>query len=120
MQPKFGDRIKELRLERKLGLRQFAKKVDISATYMSRLERGLDPPPSVEVILEMAGVLRVAPEPLLVLAKTTPPVWKEAFLKHSHLATKVAEFMRTVKETKLSEEDWDRLIKEVKDMGGKK
>ena len=41
----FGTTIKELRTQKKLGLRQFAQKIGISATYVSKMERGLDPPP---------------------------------------------------------------------------
>jgi len=107
-------------LNKSLGLRQFAKMAGISATYLSRLERDLDPPPSAAKIIKMAEVLHERQDPLLALAHSAPPVLQEAFLKHSRLATKVADFMRTVKEANLSAEDWDRLIKEVKNIGGKK
>ncbi|MBK6918537.1 MAG: helix-turn-helix transcriptional regulator [Deltaproteobacteria bacterium] len=38
MKERFGERIRRLRTEQKLGLREFATKVGISPTYLSRIE----------------------------------------------------------------------------------
>jgi hypothetical protein len=40
MQESFGQRVRRLREERKIGLREAAAKVGISPTYLSRVERG--------------------------------------------------------------------------------
>lgn len=54
---KFGDKIKELREEAGLSQRQLAFKLDITPTYMSKIERGEFNPPSEEVIKNMALIL---------------------------------------------------------------
>ncbi|MGH6960390.1 MAG: helix-turn-helix domain-containing protein [Dongiaceae bacterium] len=53
-----GRRIRRLRQQRKLGLRQTAARVGISAAYLSRIERDSEQsPPAERVIRTLAGVL---------------------------------------------------------------
>jgi transcriptional regulator with XRE-family HTH domain len=52
---RFGERIRRKRTEQKLGLREFATKVGISPTYLSRIETSEEKaPPAEEVIRKMA------------------------------------------------------------------
>ena len=110
----FGERIKELRVKKGFGLREFAKKVGISATYLSKMERDKDPPPAEGKIIKMAGLLGADQNELLALAKKLPPQFKEAFMKNPTYTRKIPEFLRTVAETELTDDDWERLIKKVK------
>jgi HTH-type transcriptional regulator, competence development regulator len=53
----FGKYIENLRIERGLSQRKFATMVGITATYMSKIERGEFKAPSEEVIKRMAKLL---------------------------------------------------------------
>lgn len=53
-----GQRIKRMRTERKLGLRQTARNVGISAAYLSRVENGKEPAiPAEETLRRIAQVI---------------------------------------------------------------
>jgi len=111
----FGDKIRKLRVDgRNLGLREFAGKIGLSPTYLSKMERGMDPPPSPEKIMKMARELSCDENMLLALAKKLPPDFKEAFTKSKVYTKKVPEFLRTATEANLTAADWDRLIHELK------
>jgi transcriptional regulator with XRE-family HTH domain len=56
-QNEFGILIKKLREEKDMSQRQFAIKLDITPTYMSKIERGEFAPPSEAVIKNMAQIL---------------------------------------------------------------
>ncbi|HIC96338.1 TPA: helix-turn-helix domain-containing protein [Candidatus Bipolaricaulota bacterium] len=60
----FGRRLRELRRERGLGLRELARRAGIDHTRLSKIERGLRPPPEPVLILKLAQALEVEPLPL--------------------------------------------------------
>lgn len=64
----FGSRIRELRKEKGISLRDFADMVGIDFTYLSKIENGKVDPPSEEKIKIMASQLGVEAEVLLGLA----------------------------------------------------
>lgn len=68
---KFGETIRDLRVAQQLELRETAHLVGIAPVYLSRLERGKEPPPSEEVIRSLARVLAADPDVLLRLRPTT-------------------------------------------------
>lgn len=70
---KFGAFIRERRLEKKLGLREFAKKINVSATYISRIESGACSSPSEKRIIEMAKVLGGDPDFYLAMGDKINP-----------------------------------------------
>ena len=53
----FGSSLRKLREQAGLSQRQLASKAGISFTYLSKIENGVMPPPSEEVILKLAEVL---------------------------------------------------------------
>lgn len=53
----FGQRLRELRMERKMLQNSFAELCGISSAYLSDIERGKRNPPGHEVILEWAALL---------------------------------------------------------------
>ncbi len=65
---KFGDVIRELREAKDYSQRQFAIALDITPTYMSKIERGEFPPPSEEVIKKMSRLLGCDTDELLAHA----------------------------------------------------
>jgi len=53
----FGKKIKKLREEKEYSQRQFAIALDVTPTYLSKIERGEFPAPSEEVIKKMSHLL---------------------------------------------------------------
>ena len=64
----FGQRVRALREQAGISQRQFAFALDITPTYMSKIERGEFPPPSEAVIKNMANMLKVDCDELLAYA----------------------------------------------------
>lgn len=67
MKQTFGAYIRETRLHRGLGLREFASLVGLSAPFISNMERGLTAPPSEPKIKLIANILEKNPDELLAL-----------------------------------------------------
>jgi len=60
-----------IRTEAGVGLRALARAIDVSSTYLSRVENGRDPPPTADRLRAIAGVLDVPPDVLVELAGRT-------------------------------------------------
>jgi XRE family transcriptional regulator, master regulator for biofilm formation len=54
-----GDRVKKLRLEKKLSLSELALKAGVAKSYLSSLERNLQTNPSIQFLEKIAAVLGV-------------------------------------------------------------
>ena len=74
---KFGRLIQRLRIDKKLSLRKLAKESKISPTYLSYIERGIQGPPSQDVVKRLAGALECDVDPLMSEAGyVDEDVWK--------------------------------------------
>jgi len=69
---KFGAKLRELRKEAGLTLRELAEKVNVNFTYLSKIENGALPPPSEKVIRQLAETLNADKDELLALAGIVP------------------------------------------------
>lgn len=69
----FGEILRDFRVKAGFGLRELARRVNISPGYLSDVENGRVPPPSEAVILEIASALNVEKSALLVSAKKVDP-----------------------------------------------
>ena len=87
----FGKEINRLRIKKKLGLREFARRANISATYAGRIEKAIDPPPSEKQIKKFAEVLDVDPDKLFGLADKVNPDYLLAMKKSANLPTLISE-----------------------------
>jgi HTH-type transcriptional regulator, competence development regulator len=65
---KFGAFIRRERESREIGLREMAKKVGVSPTYMSKVERDEFPPPAEDKVRAIANIIRCDVDELLALA----------------------------------------------------
>jgi len=65
----FGYKLRELRKAKGYGLREFARLLKKSPSYLSNIERGAVPPPSAEIVTQIATELDGDLEELLGLAK---------------------------------------------------
>ena len=62
MEKTFGQKIREYRITNtSLSLRKVAEKVDISPTYLSRIENDKEPPPSEDIIIRIAKIIQYIP-----------------------------------------------------------
>ena len=81
-----GKMIKKYRLENKLGLRQAAKILDISAPYLCRLDTGDEPhAPSERIIWKMAYIYKVEPQILFIAANKIPVEMKYYIIKNEEI-----------------------------------
>jgi len=68
----FGTRLRELRKHSGLTLRGLADMVNIDFTYLSKIESGAMPPPSIKVISQLAEALNTDKDGLVILAGKIP------------------------------------------------
>jgi HTH-type transcriptional regulator, competence development regulator len=92
----FGRKIRELREVQKaqdpsFSLRQFAQKIGISATFLSKVENGEVDPPSPENIKKIAELLGINSDELLALAGKVDPEVKGILTGKPEMA----DFLRT-------------------------
>lgn len=69
----FGQLLRVLRTESGLGLRELARRIGISPSYLSLVENGKMGPPSSERITQIAGILHVSPSVLMNIAGIVDP-----------------------------------------------
>lgn len=85
---RFGERIRELRKAKRLSLRQLAELVDVSHTYLSKVEnQKLDfgEYPSEALIYKLAAELEGDVRQLLLLAEKIPDDIKQMILRSPKL-----------------------------------
>ena len=68
----FGSNLKKLREQSGLSQRGLAEKVGVDVSYLSKIENGVMPPPSQELILRLADALGADKDELLTLAGKVP------------------------------------------------
>lgn len=64
--PVNGPRVRELRRARAWTLEDLAKRVDVGAPYLSRVERGEKPKPSERLIIRIARELGVGTDEIVI------------------------------------------------------
>jgi transcriptional regulator with XRE-family HTH domain len=116
---KFGERLREIRKSRNLTQRDLADKVatllkaedrrGFDFTYLSKIENGKTPPPSIPAIIQLAHVLETDADELIALAGKVPPDFGET-LKGSEAAR---TFYRSALNADLTEEDWKSLLNDL-------
>ena len=109
---RFGTVVRELREEKGFGLRQFAKMIGVSATYLSKIERDELPPPAEDRVKEIARLLDQDPDELLALAgKVASDL--SAIIRNQ--PRELAAFLRTARG--LSGQELERLTPQAKGKG---
>ena len=102
-----GDRIRRRRKELNQGLRATAKKIGISATFLSRVENNAEKAsPSEEVIRKLANVLDDDFDELMQLAGRVPKDVSEVIKSDPRMP----EFLRKAHEKNLSADDLMKLL----------
>ena len=93
-QQTFGSKLKELRLAAGIGLRELAKMIGKSPSYLSEIESGHVPPPSAEMIIDIAHALGGYKNELLAAASKMDPQLTD-YVAHQPEA---ADFLRKAQE----------------------
>ena len=60
-----GDRVKKIRVEKKMSITELAEKAGVAKSYLSSLERNIQVNPSIQFLEKIAGVLNVPLDSLL-------------------------------------------------------
>ena len=107
----FGARVRRLREERKITLRKFAEKAEISPTYLSKVERDEFPPPGEEAVRRIADILGEDPDELLALAGKVASDLPEIIQRQPRA---MATFLRAAKG--LSAQEIEKLTKQAQDI----
>ncbi|MCO5186036.1 MAG: helix-turn-helix domain-containing protein [Anaerolineae bacterium] len=105
----FGRTVRKIRLAQNRGLRETASDIGISPAYLSRIERGKEPPPAPTIIKELADVLMVEPEQLFRLAAVTDP----DILALLQTRPKVNDLVRLIMERDLSDAQIDSVSRAI-------
>ena len=103
----FGKKLRELRVNAEIGLRELARLIDKSPGYLSDVEHDNVPPPSEDVILKIAAALIVDKKELLIAARKMDPEISSYVAQEPE----AADFLRMAQEKKFDSDDWDTLTK---------
>ena len=101
----FGKKLRDLRVNSKIGLRELARLIDKSPGYLSDVEQSKVPPPSEDVILKIADVLQVDKNELLMAAKKMDPAISSYVIEKPE----AAKFFRRAIEKDYDDDDWEKL-----------
>jgi transcriptional regulator with XRE-family HTH domain len=105
---KFGAFIRRQREAREIGLREMAKKIGVSPTYLSKVERDEFTPPTEEKVRAIASIIECDPDELLALAGRVSSDIADIIKRHP---VELSALLRTT--NGLSGEDIARLAREA-------
>jgi len=91
---KFGAFVRQEREERNIGLREMAKMIGVSPTYISKVERDEFPPPAEDKVRKIAEILGIDVDELLALAGKVSSDLSDLIRKHPR---EMAALLRTTK-----------------------
>jgi transcriptional regulator with XRE-family HTH domain len=111
----FGEYVRQRREERRVqdprySVRGLAARIDVEPSYLSKIERGQQPPPSEQTILALARELNEDPDVLLALAGKVSSDLQRIIRKRPRL---FAQLIRELKD--MPDHAVLRLVREVRD-----
>jgi transcriptional regulator with XRE-family HTH domain len=117
MEETFGKKLRRLRLDADMGLRELARLIDKSPGYLSDVEGDRVAPPSETIIIQIAKALQVEGDELLSAAMKIDPDVTSYVAKEPW----AADFLRMARNRHYSKDDWDRLkqLAEISQLGKK-
>jgi len=116
----FGPYLKQLRMERRITLREFCKKAESDPGNISKLERGVWPPPQDQQILERyARALGLTPASdewyrFFDFAAADRGIVPQDIMSDSEVVKVLPVLFRTLRREKPTEEDLNRLVSKLK------
>ncbi len=116
----FGAYLKKLRLEKGIGLRAFAKSADILPSNLCHLEMGRQNPPQewAKKAAKALGLKEDSPQWGKFFDLAARPgefaVDVKDYFSEAEIAEELPVMARTIKNRKLTREDIEKLIKDIK------
>ena len=101
---RFGAFIRREREAKEIGLREMAKMIGVSPTYLSKVERDEFPPPAERRVKNIANVLNLDPDELLARAGKVASDLTEIIKRQPREA---ASFLRST--SRLTADEWRKL-----------
>jgi HTH-type transcriptional regulator, competence development regulator len=111
---KFGAFIRREREGREIGLREMAKKIGVSPTYLSKIERDEFTPPAEDKVRAIAQIIECDPDQLLAMAGRVPSDLADIIKQHP---VEMSALLRTA--NGLTAEDLVHLAREAGKAKGK-
>jgi HTH-type transcriptional regulator, competence development regulator len=111
---KFGAFIRGEREAREIGLREMAKMIGVSPTYLSKVERDEFPPPAEDKVRAIAKIIECNADDLLARAGRVSSDITDIIKRHP---VELAALLRTTKD--LAAEDIARLVRDAEKAKGK-
>ena len=116
---KFGEFLKEKRLERNLNAKTAAKLWNISPTYLSGFENGNRPSPSFKVLENMTDVLKLSIDERyqlydLAAENKQPPELSRDLTEYVYQIPQIRELLRYSMKCQLTEKEWAVILNYVK------
>ena len=109
-----GDKIKDLREDKRISIRELGRRTDVTGMHISNLEKG-KVNASPELVTKIAVALDANPDELLHLADRVDPEVVDVIQKNPMA---VPSFLRSAKD--LSPEEWDKMQKYLDRMKSQK
>jgi HTH-type transcriptional regulator, competence development regulator len=91
---KFGALVRREREAKEIGLREMARKIGVSPTYLSKIERGDFDPPAEDKVRRIAEIIGHDPDELLALAGRIASDLSEIIRQRPR---QIADFLRAAK-----------------------
>ena len=105
MADSFGKKIRDLRVNSEVGLREMARLINKSPGYLSDVEHDHVPPPSEDVILKIAEAMNADKKELLAVAQKMDPEISSYVAREPE----AADFLRMAKDKEFDSDDWEKL-----------
>jgi transcriptional regulator with XRE-family HTH domain len=105
---RFGAVVRQAREAKEIGLREMAKMIGVSQTYMSKVERDEFPPPAEDKVRKIAGIIGQDADELLALAGRVASDLTEIIRERPR---EMADFLRAAKG--LTSEEMARLARQA-------
>ena len=106
----FGELLRERRRQAGITQRQLAERAGVDFSYISKLENDRLGPPAADTVVKLSQILGTPAEELLTLVGKLPSD------VHDQLGASAGaqQFLRTVQEMALSDEEWRQLATTVR------
>ena len=108
---KFGEYLRQKRLEKNMKAKTLAELLDISPAYLSSLENESRQPPSYELLEKIAAILELSTDEryqLFDLAgeNKNPPEISEDLTEYIYQNPQIIEILRYAMKSNLSDREW--------------
>jgi transcriptional regulator with XRE-family HTH domain len=120
----FGEFVRELRLEKRLGLREFCQKLQFDPSYWSKIEREVTPPPKskqqLERIAKLLEIRRGSKDWVELMDRAALGAGKvpSDLLSDSELLERLPLVFRTVRGDKPTVRDLSNLVEKIRGIRG--